>query len=294
MILVRFQGGLGNQLFQYAAARRLAVYHHTRLKLDVSWFRTIPPGMTPRTYDLGHFNIQQSFATPGDIAAFRPQTAHKIRQFFLRAVSTLDLRRWVVFKETQLGVYNPNILKTPKSVYLVGYWQSERYFKDIEPLLRREFTFKTAQDAKNTQTASLIQSVQAVSVHIRRGDYVADPRTHEYHGLVPLEYYHVAADKIAHAVTDPRFFVFSDEPEWAQEHLKLNYPITFMMHNGQGKHYEDLRLMSLCKHHIIANSSFSWWGAWLSINPDKLVFAPTRWFNQLDTQDLIPETWHKI
>jgi hypothetical protein len=206
----------------------------------------------------------------------------------------LGLRHRLVFRETQLGVYNPDILKTPKSVYLVGYWQSEQYFKDIESLLRREFTFKTAPDAKNAHPVALIQSVQAVSVHIRRGDYVANPHTHEFHGSVSLEYYHIAADKIAQAVTDPHFFVFSDEPEWAQEHLKLNYPTTFMAVSGQGKDYEDLRLMSLCKHHIIANSSFSWWGAWLSINPNKVVFAPTRWFNQLDARDLIPETWHKL
>ena len=125
---------------------------------------------------------------------------------------------------------------------------------------------------------------------------MTDPVTKEFHGICSLEYYYNAIKKITEIVRKPHFFIFSDDIKWAQDNLKISYPATFVNHNADGKPFEDLRLMSLCKHHIIANSSFSWWGAWLSIDPDKIVFAPKEWFTDSgrNTDDLIPGSWHRI
>jgi hypothetical protein len=181
-------------------------------------------------------------------------------------------------------------------VYLEGYWGSEKYFKDIEAIIRRELTVKTEPSPINRAMAEHICQAPAVSIHIRRGDFISNPITQKFHGVCSLEYYSKAADMIAGMVERPHFFVFSDDPQWAQDNLKLEYPITFVTHNSMDEDYEDLRLMSLCKYHIIANSTFSWWGAWLSRASDKIVYAPRYWLNDssLNTSDVIPNGWIKI
>ncbi len=181
-------------------------------------------------------------------------------------------------------------------MYLQGYWQSEKYFKDIEKIIRDDFTFSEEPDYQNKQMADTIKCCEAVSLHVRRGDYVSNPVTTEYHGICSEDYYRRAVREVERYCKNPQFFVFSDDPSWAKENLETGYPTTIIDFNGSEKDYEDLRLMSLCQHHIIANSSFSWWGAWLSWNPQKIVIAPKKWFNrpEINTQDLIPESWIRI
>ena len=142
----------------------------------------------------------------------------------------------------------------------------------------------------------MIQSSDAVAIHVRRGDYISNQNTTEFHGICSLDYYHKAIDEIISKVNDPHFFVFSDDPEWTQENLKIDAPTTYVAHNSSDKNYEDLRLMSLCNHFIIANSSFSWWGAWLSRNESKIVIAPSRWFQDIkyNDSDRLPEEWKRI
>jgi hypothetical protein len=192
--------------------------------------------------------------------------------------------------------FDPRILDLPGNVYLDGYWQSEKYFKDIESIIRSEFIVKTMSDPANEAMSERICGTESVSVHVRRKDYVSDSATSRIHGGCSLAYYYAAAERIARAVAEPHFFVFSDDAQWARENLDLKYPTTFVTHNGPDKNYEDLRLMTLCNHHIVANSTFSWWGAWLSINPDKMVIAPRKWFaeSDLDCRDLIPDSWRTI
>ena len=290
MVIVRLIGGLGNQLFQYAAGRRVAHIHNIPLKLDITWFES----NKLRKYRLDHFNIIADIASPDDIARL------KCRKGLARFISRFAERcqpyyRRSVVRERFLH-FDSNILKVSPNVYLEGYWGTEKYFKDIEAVIRREFTVKTQPSVANTAMAERISHVPAVSVHIRRGDFISNPSTHQFHGVCSLDYYSKAADMIAEMVERPHFFVFSDDPQWAQENLKLKHPITFVTHNSVDEDYEDLRLMSLCKYHIIANSTFSWWGAWLSSNPDKVVIAPHKWFNNpnLDTTDLFPDIWIKI
>ncbi|MEN6509171.1 MAG: alpha-1,2-fucosyltransferase [Smithella sp.] len=156
--------------------------------------------------------------------------------------------------------FDPNLLKINRDAYLDGYWQSEKYFLDIAPVIRKELSIKTPPDRENELLINKIANSDAVSLHIRRADYVADSHTNTIHGACSLDYYHHAVDKVAEKVKSPHFFIFSDDPAWALDNLKLKYPATFVTKNGPDKNYEDLRLMSLCRHNIIANSTFSWWG----------------------------------
>jgi hypothetical protein len=191
--------------------------------------------------------------------------------------------------------FDPEVRALPDNVYLEGYWHSERYFVEHSANIRKELTVTAELMGRNRELADKLSVVNSVSVHVRRGDYVHNPTTNAYHGVCAPEYYHRAAEVIASSVVDPLFVVFSDEPGWAVQHLKFRFPVCHVTDNGETPH-EDLRLMSLCKHHIIANSSFSWWGAWLSANPDKIVIAPERWFNNptINTVDLTPVGWHRI
>ncbi|MDD3894984.1 MAG: alpha-1,2-fucosyltransferase [Syntrophomonadaceae bacterium] len=290
MIIVQLTGGLGNQLFQYAVGRRLAKFHNTNLKLDVLAFEYDPL----RSYSLQHFNILENIATIDDIARFKG-TNRLSRAFQHLRYRGQPYYKQPIFHEQGFG-FDPNIYKTSEDVYLAGYWQSEKYFKEIEAIIRKEFIIKYEMDEKNKELAQHISNCESVSIHIRRGDYVSNPVINSFHGTCELDYYYKCCSLIENKVKDPHFFIFSDDPEWASANLKLNHPTTFITHNKQEKDYEDLRLMSLCKHNIIANSSFSWWGAWINSNTEKLVFAPVRWFNNniLYTGDLIPSVWYRI
>lgn len=289
MVVVHLLGGLGNQLFQYATARRVAHINNVPLKLDISGFESYKL----HSYSLKHFNIREEFASPEEIARFNVRGLASYVSLWAPRLLPYYRRRRVVESHFH---FDANILKISKSVYLNGYWQSEKYFKDIESLLRRELTVKSAPDSVNLAMSECIRGVRSVSLHVRRCDYVSHPVTQQYHGGCSLGYYASAVANLSERVENPHFFVFSDDPQWTRINLKLEYPTTYVTHNGPDKNYEDLRLMSQCEHHIIANSSFSWWGAWLCANPGKLVFAPQKWFRtpDLNTKDLIPETWQLI
>lgn len=301
MVIVRFIGGLGNQLFQYAAARQLALRHRTELKLDVSFYDYHPTDYTYRPYALEHFNIQAAFASPAEIARLRGIPYTYIEKFVQRVGRRLHLGLTItprpsVFAEPHFRSYNPAIWSTPRDVYLDGYWQSEKYFADIRDILRQEFTPKEAPSRENQEMVDQIEKRESVSLHIRRGDYVSEERVSRIHGVCSLDYYYRCITIISQHVAAPHFFVFSDDMRWVKENLRLDHPVTHVEHNAQVKDYEDLRLMSLCKHNILANSSFSWWGAWLNMNPGKVVVAPRKWFSDpsLDTRDLLPEDWIKV
>jgi hypothetical protein len=192
--------------------------------------------------------------------------------------------------------FDPEIFDIAGDVYLDGYWQSERYFADIEEILRREFILQVDPDPLTFGLCKLAHAVESVSVHIRRGDYILNPVTRRFHGTCPPDYYGRAARYLADKLKDVHFFVFSDDPAWVRENLSLDYPVTYVTHNGPDKGHEDLRIMTHCKHHIIANSSFSWWGAWLGRHPGKIVVAPLKWLvdEAIQTGDLIPSRWIRL
>jgi len=309
MIIVKLIGGLGNQMFQYAAGRSLAHYLNTEFKLDISAFEHYPD----RFYALGNFRIQENFASPKDIyyLSGRPKTTSQkllhrtngvLTSFFSKfGIEAFRFKQRNSTHQPHLFIephfhFDQNFLNLQDNVYLDGYWQSERYFKDIEEIISKEFTVKEPLAGKNLELGNKIHSCESVSLHIRRGDYVSDPKMAKIHGVSPLEYYYTAIQNLTDHLTDPHFFIFSDDPKWVDNNLHIPHPFTLVYHNGPEAAHEDLRLMSFCKNHIIANSSFSWWGAWLSPNSDKIVITPKRWFNSdgYKTKDLIPDGWIRI
>jgi len=285
MVIVKIIGGLGNQLFQYAAARRISYLHDMPLKLDISGFLQYKL----RKYSLMHFNIIEEIATKCEINRYKPNK-------YLAKLPLKIMKKSETYVQERDFNFDPEILAINKGVYLDGYWQSENYFKDIEAVIRKELSIKTPIDDDNCAIRDKIDNDHSISIHIRRGDYVSNSSTTMIYGICSLDYYRRAVAIMAGRVKSPHFFIFSDDPSWARDNLKLPFPATFIVNNGPDKDYEDLRLMSLCRHNILANSSFSWWGAWLNAHPDKMVIAPQKWFNtdKMDPRDLVPQRWIKI
>ncbi len=215
-----------------------------------------------------------------------------------RALGALGLPRppATVFEERRFG-FDPSLLSAPDGLYLSGYFQSEKYFRDVEPLLREEFAVRRPPAGRNLAAADAIRAADAASVHVRRGDYVTSPATRETHGALGTDYYRACIAYLGDRVPDLRLFVFSDDPAWARRELAPPLPTTFVDWNGPAAAHEDLRLMSLCRHHVIANSSLSWWGAWLARGAgNRFVLAPKNWFRKPDlaTDDLLPASWLRM
>jgi hypothetical protein len=240
--------------------------------------------------------VRHDVATPEEIGRLKPLTPDSGGRLspsrLLRALKYS--RTWI--RERKPYAYDAKVVQARGDVYLEGYWANEKYFKNIEALIREEFTVKTDPEGDDLATARAIQRVHSVGLHVRRGDYAMDPATRDFHGLASLEYYREAVRRLTVQVRDPHFFVFSDDPDWVRQHLRLDYPTTYVTHNRADKDYEDLRLMATCRHHIIANSSFSWWAAWLGRYPAQMVFAPAKWLNHpgIDTSDATPARWIRL
>lgn len=291
MIVARIMGGLGNQMFQYAAARRLAVARNTELRLDVEYFAA----QSKRQYALDGWRIRGAVATPRELSFFLPRKRGQRITNLLRA-------RWhgepapTILREQRFH-FQPEVLSAPDNTYLDGYWQSEKYFAEIADTLREEFTPALPLSARASALAAEIAGRDSISVHVRRGDYVQEEGVREIHGVCRLEYYQESVRRLAETVSDPHCYVFSDDPAWVENNLQLDVPCTFVAPESAGGEVVDLHLMSRCRHHVIANSSFSWWAAWLNPSPHKRVLAPARWFAQAagrDTRDLLPPAWEKV
>lgn len=295
MIIVRLWGGLGNQMFQYATGRRLAGIHGTRLILDTS---RLAAADTPREFELGYFRIAAEPATEAerDLCAQLERRRRKPLCRMMEKAGLLPRLSGFFYYRERSFTFDERVLALSDNVCLDGYWQSEKYFREIRDTLTREFIPRGEFSEVNRRLAREMEACDSVSLHVRRGDYVSNPAAARYHGTCDLDYYARAMEEIAKRVAAPRIFVFSDDPEWASANLRLPLPATVIGHNGASGCGDDMSLMRLCRHHIIANSSFSWWGAWLSRNPGKTVIAPARWFNEagLDTRDLIPRDWLRI
>jgi hypothetical protein len=174
-----------------------------------------------------------------------------------------------------------------------GYWQTENYLIDIKDTILNDFQLKLPLRNELKEIALKISDSNSVSIHIRRGDYAQDKKTNAHHGTCSLEYYQEAIKLITEKIQNPIFYIFSDDIEWVKENLKINYP---KYHVEGNKGFEDMELMKNCKHNIIANSSFSWWAAWLNTNKEKIIIAPKNWLNnpKFDTSDVVPNSWIKI
>lgn len=286
MIITRLNGGLGNQMFQYAVGRQLAQTHNTNLLLDLSGYLSD----TSRKYELDIFQIQASIASSDILKQVNFSHFNLIKSGLHTLLQNRSSFRYV--KEKSFN-FNKKILYLPDNVYLDGYWQSEKYFKNIFNIIRDEYTIKEKPDEINDRYLSEINNVDSVSIHIRRGDYITNPIANQILGGCSLDYYHSAVDIIAKNVKNPYFFIFSDDNKWVKDNFKVDFPAKILSHNNNLKNYEDFRLMSQCKHNIIANSSFSWWAAWLNTNSHKIIIAPKQWFRDktINAKDLLPESW---
>ncbi|MFA6087616.1 alpha-1,2-fucosyltransferase [Mucilaginibacter sp.] len=288
MIVIKLQGGLGNQMFQYAFGRSLAKRLNTELYLDITTLEDTdhPPGFTHRKYELDVFNVKAQIAGTKILSSVVAYPKSRSAFYKLRLLKSLGIVQHLHEKKFSYdadihGLINGN-------TFLTGFWQSEKYFQDIADDIRRELKLPQPHDHQNISYQQLIQNKNAVSLHIRRGDYVGNAT----HPVCGMEYYQQAIQIMNKDITDPVYFIFSDDTEWAANNVVTDSENYVINHNKTNS-AADMYLMSQCKHHIIANSSFSWWGAWLNPSENKKVIAPGKWFtNSLtDTKDLIPHRW---
>jgi len=286
MIITKLIGGLGNQMFQYALGRSLAAKNNTTCVMDLSGYKNQNPKDTPRDYALGIFNVQENFLDENKAKKYQLNKYQKKLKKIFKNHGKHVLEVGLEFKS--------KILQSKDNTYLAGYWQSEKYFMDISDTIRNDFTLKNPLPTSVQEMDNLISTSNSTSIHIRRGDYISNKNAQQHHGSCTPEYYNKAIDIINDKVSDPHFFVFSDDIEWCKENIKAD-KISYVS-DGKMTDYEEMYLMSKCKHNIVANSSFSWWGAWLNKNTEKIVIAPKKWLNnpKENTQDICPETWLKI
>lgn len=282
MIIVRLKGGLGNQMFQYACGRALSIERSQPLFLDLTELRNPPRGITRREYGLGAFRIVAEEATPLQVERilYRHGLMSRIRLQAERAI----WRRLPFFREA--------IPAEAADIYLDGYWQKESYFRGIRSELLEDFRLKAPLDGQALQISAEIQASNrpTVSIHIRRGDYISLPSARRHHGVCPPEYYERALTYVEREVGDLRCFVFSDDVAWCLNDLQL--PRAFTVIPAGISDAESIYLMSLCQHHIVANSSFSWWGAWIGRH-NGITTAPLEWLagKSSDELEICPASW---
>lgn len=281
-------------MFQYAAGRALAERHGTDFRLDTRLFEGYS---LHNGYELERvFDIDSRIATSRELKKMIGWRATRLGRKILRYKRMSFLAGRSYFIEGA-PAFNEKVFCVPQNCYLSGYWQSERYFSnEYANLIRNQFTFKTPLSGINSEIADKIASCNSVSLHIRRGDYVSNSATNDRHGTCPVTYYENAMSYIEKNVDSPTYFVFSDDINWVKQSLKFQNPYYFVSHNVGLESYNDMRLMSFCKHNIIANSSFSWWGAWLNTNTGRQVIAPNVWMKgmSIDIDSRIPSAWIKL
>ncbi len=283
MIVTKLIGGLGNQMFQYAAGKALAAKRNVPLKVDTFDLNKNPNGAyTKRNLELSIFNLNLEIANQQDIEAFNK---NKFQNFLIQK---LNLPSNKLVANERGSAYNKGFSNFPARTYLNGFWQSELYFKDISNILLKAFTIKE-EFIKNTFTHLDELKQNSVSMHIRRGDYVNLKSANDFHGICSLDYYQAAIDLLKSKIGESKIYVFSDDIDWCKKNFTSEYFIFLDTKSAA----EDLFLMSKCKHNIIANSSFSWWGAWLNQNPQKIVIAPKYWFTNVESKsiDILPQNW---
>lgn len=284
MIIARITGGLGNQMFQYAAGLALASRHQAPLILDISGYEEYPL----RTFDLPEvFDIEPEIATLKILQSFLPEKQNRL----YRKLHPAPHGGKTTFREPHFHV-TEQFHSLPDFTYLDGYWQSEQYFSEIKEEIRSQFKLNVNLSAEQQQLLEEISIHESVAVHVRRGDYVSDAKANSYHGLLTPAYYEGAIKELRAIQPETRFFFFSDDIAWVRENFADVENAHF---SDEYEQQIDLLLMKSCKHQIIANSSFSWWGGWLNENPGKKVIAPAQWFDKVshDTRDLLPKSWKK-
>lgn len=274
MKVVRIIGGLGNQMFQYAFFLALK-NRYKHVSIDVSSYKF---------YTLHDYQIERIF-----------NLIKLDRSSFFSILFFRIFKKFKVVKEDTL--FHPEIFHYKGCRYYAGYWNSENYFKNIQDQVKLTFQFKNKLVGKNEQIAKEIINSNSVSIHVRRGDYINSSENELIYGnICTLNYYRQAIDKMEQLSSSTKYFIFSNDIVWCRENLCLDN-CEYVYWNSDKDNYIDMQLMSLCKNNIIANSSFSWWGAWLNNNENKIVISPSKFFNEVipsDMETLIPSNWIRI
>lgn len=286
MIRLILSGGLGNQMFQYAAGRALSIRTNTDLSINNQILKKKTKA-TQRNYELNIFRIKPNIEN---------RVSEKIALnlfLFLQKINSNILINRYIFRDKKAQCYDENFSALPNNKILYGYFQNQNYFKEIAETIQNDFSFIKPLKEKNLETRNLITNCNSISLHIRRGDYL---NKNSNLRVLNIDYYRRAIDYFISKIKDPHFFIFSDDIDWVNKNLKLNlYEHTIVNWNKGKDSYIDMQLMSLCKHNIIANSSFSWWGAWLNKNSHKIVIAPDSWYKTDQTNDypdgFVPSEW---
>jgi len=291
MIVVKLQGGLGNQMFQYATGYAFSKKFNKTLVLECSFLNRKSKNATHtyRQYGLNAFCISASTSDLKYYSRYYPPLS-AMEWIFHNIKKILGKNSFLAYNDQNIQ----NITKTCNPIYLEGYWQNENYFKPYRDYILREFRPQKCFSPKAKAVLQQIKDNKAVSVHIRRGDYVSNPTYFKSFGTCGISYYKVAMNLINKKVDAPHFFVFSDDINWAKSNL-TEKKVTFV--DKGNAPWEDIILMTKCRHNIVANSTFSWWGAWLNKNPGKIVIAPKKWFaeeGRNQRQQIVPDEWIKV
>lgn len=277
MIFVDIRGGLGNQLFQYATARSLAIDKGSDFLMNLSDYESEDSKKVDHVeFKLNHFNIDFKKQIEEDEIKNYPNV-----KTIVEPLSSDNFSPYFDFTK-----YSGNI-------YLRGYWQDERYFKHNEQIIKEDLQVATPPNKKNQKMLDEISESNGICISFRRGEYLDSYFIAQF-GICTEDYYKKAINFITRKVENPTFFIFSDDVDWIEDNVKLNYPTIPITFNGVGDEHEELRLMANCNHFILANSSFSWWGAWLSKNKNKLVFAPKPWFNSYTKESILCANWIQL
>ncbi len=286
MIIAKLSGGLGNQMFQYAAARALAEKNRCTLRLETQFYKQ----SKNRIFDLNNFNISAKEISVFDIYKFYKSSKYYFSDLLLNK-NRFNENHPSVYKEKYFQ-FDSEFFKQKQPLILDGYWQSEKYFSLIAAIIMKEFQWINEDKFKDFPLLNKICNCNSVSIHLRKGDYLSNPLISAIHGIVPDEYYLSAIKLLKSKTKIDKIYIFSDDHK-ATDAFIHEHGIGINASGTSTDTMLDFYLLQKCKHNIIANSSFSWWSAWLNPNPDKIVIAPKRWFvdESKDISDLFPPTW---
>ncbi|WP_340297074.1 MULTISPECIES: alpha-1,2-fucosyltransferase [unclassified Roseobacter] len=296
MIITRLIGGLGNQMFQYAAGFALAHRTGQKLRVDITSLRDVR----------AHQGYQLPEIFCGDFCTANWLDLFKVLGFSKRQAvhgsatpveGKLPNRLGPTIRQPTHNFWN-GFNELGAEIYLVGYWQSAKYFHGFETILAETFKFRENLTGRNAEIAMEMEDTIPVALHVRRGDYIQNPKTYAFHGICHWDYYHKAMDHIRKRVRSPHFYIFSDDLQAAIQEFGKSPETTYVDCNNGSNSYRDMMLMARCKHHIIANSSFSWWGAWLAnahgyADSEQIVIAPEQWLSGSKEQmeDIYIKNW---
>lgn len=276
MFYFKLTGGLGNQLFQYAAASAL----NLATQQKVAFYFEDSNDYAIRKLELEHYKLKIEIAHPSSIPG---------STMIDRLKRKLNIDHF--FREKQHFQYQPDFFEQPPNTFYIGYWQNEKYFLEHRAQLIQNLKWEKPLNAENLLLKKRItNNTNTVAVHVRRGDYIQNPIANQFHGECTIDYYRNAMNYMEQKVPEANYYFFSDDPVWVKSEFNFIKNLTIIDGNANAPAI-DLHLMSCCRHQIIANSSFSWWGAWLNTNANKIVIAPKKWTNQHIDCEIVPKEW---